>query len=48
MRPYDGAGRYHVEIWQKPRQLVQALGTQSALAETLYLWIISNPIRVLP
>ena len=41
-------GAYHVEVWIKPRHLVAALGTQAALADTEYLWFITNPIRVLP
>jgi len=41
-------GAYHVEIWNKPKHLTTALGNQAALADIEYLWIISNPIRVLP
>ena len=41
-------GAYHVEVWAKPKHLVTALGTQAALADTEYLWLISNPIRVKP
>ena len=37
-----------VEIWAKPKHLVAALGTQAALADVEYLWLITNPIRVLP
>jgi hypothetical protein len=41
-------GAYHVEVWQKPKHLVTALGSAASYADTEYLWVISNPIRVLP
>ena len=41
-------GAYHVEVWLKPKHLLSALGSQTGLADTDYLWVISNPIRVLP
>ncbi|MCA9720744.1 MAG: hypothetical protein H6713_04375 [Myxococcales bacterium] len=45
---YDAAspGAYHVELWVYPEHLREALGDQEALADTEYLWVISNPIFV--
>lgn len=39
-------GAYHVEISITPHHLAAALGEESALAQTEYLWVITNPIRV--
>lgn len=41
-------GAYHVEIWIRPHHLEAALGSEKALADAEYLWLITNPIRVLP
>ncbi|MCA9689257.1 MAG: hypothetical protein KC636_06580, partial [Myxococcales bacterium] len=39
-------GAYHVEVWITPGHLRDALGTQEALADHEYLWLITNPIVV--
>ena len=39
-------GAYHVEVWLKPKHLINALGTSNGLASKQYLWIISNAIFV--
>jgi hypothetical protein len=43
---YDLAvsGAYHVEVWVRPGHLAGALGEEAGLAETEYLWLITNPI----
>jgi hypothetical protein len=41
-------GAYHVEVRITPLHLEEALGSESALANDEYLWIITNPIRVIP
>jgi len=41
-------GAYHVEARIRPLHLSDALGTEHPLAEDEYLWIITNPIRVVP
>lgn len=41
-------GAYHVEIRIRPKHLTTALGSASALAQKDFLWLISNPIYVLP
>lgn len=41
-------GSYHAEIWVKPRHLLGALGSATNLADTEYMWLITNPIRVTP
>lgn len=38
-------GAYHVEIWIRPGHLTEALGSESELAQTEYLWLITNPIH---
>ena len=40
-------GAYHVEVYIRPQHLRAALGTEQALADGEYLWLITNPIRVL-
>ena len=45
--PAGDPGAYHVEIWIRPQHLEAALGDQSALADVWYMWLITNPIRVL-
>lgn len=45
--PAAEPGAYHVEIWIRPQHLKAALGDQSALADAWYMWLITNPIRVL-
>lgn len=40
-------GAYHVEVYVRPQHLRAALGTEEALADDEYLWLITNPIRVL-
>lgn len=42
------AGAYHVEVYIVPQHLRAALGTEEALADGEFLWLITNPIRVLP
>lgn len=44
--PVSEAGAYHVEVWITPNHLTAALGTEAALANHEYMWIISNPIRL--
>lgn len=44
----DVPGAYHVELWIRPQHLRGALGSEDALADTWYLWVITNPIRVTP
>ncbi len=44
----SAAGAYHVELWLRPRHLTAALGSEAALADREYLWVISNPLRILP
>ena len=39
-------GSYHVEIWITPKHFANVLGDQAALANTEYMWLITNPIRV--
>ena len=39
-------GSYHVEIWIKPKHFGNLLGDQAASADTEYMWLITNPIRV--
>lgn len=39
-------GSYHVEVWVKPKHLVGTLGPSAGLADSEYLWFITNPIRV--
>lgn len=39
-------GAYHVEVHVRPQHLRAALGTEEALADGEYLWLITNPIRV--
>ena len=39
-------GAYHVEVWIRPKHLINALGTSNGLASKQYLWIIGNAIRV--
>ena len=41
-------GAYHVEVYIRPLHLRAALGSEDALAEAEYMWLISNPIRVSP
>jgi hypothetical protein len=41
-------GAYYVEVWIRPLHLTGVLGSESSLAQNEYLWIISNPIRLLP
>jgi hypothetical protein len=41
-------GAYHVEIFLRPLHLAPHLGTESALAQPEFLWLITNPIRVTP
>jgi hypothetical protein len=41
-------GQYHVEVWLKPRHLASKLGGQAAIADTEYMWLITNPIRITP
>lgn len=43
----DEPGAYHVEVYVRPQHLRAALGTEEALADGEYLWLITNPIRVL-
>lgn len=40
------AGAYHVEIWVTPHHLDAALGSESQLADSEYLWLITNSIVV--
>lgn len=42
----EAAGAYHVEVWVRPGHLKKALGSEDALAEVEYLWVITNPIYV--
>lgn len=44
----DEPGAYHVELWIRPHHLRAALGSEDELAEAEYMWLITNPIRVLP
>jgi hypothetical protein len=39
-------GSYHVEIWIKPKHFANVLGGQASIADTEYMWLITNPIRV--
>lgn len=39
-------GAYHVEVSITPHHLASSLGEESARAQTEYLWVITNPIRV--
>ena len=39
-------GQYHVEVWIKPKHLASQLGSQASSADTEYLWLITNPIRL--
>ncbi|MGC4115979.1 MAG: hypothetical protein QM765_15605 [Myxococcales bacterium] len=41
-------GPYHVEIRIRPLHLAQSLGSESALAEHDFLWVISNAIWLEP
>jgi hypothetical protein len=41
-------GAYHVELYVRPQHLRGALGSEGALADAEYLWLITSPIRVLP
>lgn len=44
----DQPGAYHVELWLRPQHLRGALGSEKALADGWFLWVITNPIRVTP
>lgn len=44
----EAPGAYHVELWVRPQHLVGALGSEKDLADAWYLWVITNPIRVVP
>lgn len=44
----EAPGAYHVELWIRPQHLVGALGSEKDLADAWYLWVITNPIRVVP
>jgi hypothetical protein len=39
-------GSYHLEVWIKPKHFAKLLGDQGASANTEYMWLITNPIRV--
>ncbi len=39
-------GQYHVEIWIRPKHLASQMGSQASSADTEYMWLITNPIRV--
>lgn len=39
-------GSYHVEVWIRPKHFAGMLGDQAALSNTEYMWLITNPIRV--
>lgn len=41
-------GQYHVEVWIKPKHFANLLGDQGAAADTEYMWLITNPIRIVP
>ena len=45
-RPVTEPGQYHVEMWLKPKHFAGLLGSQSASADTEYMWAITNPIRI--
>ncbi|HEY0135467.1 MAG TPA: hypothetical protein VGB85_15390 [Nannocystis sp.] len=40
-------GAYHVEVYVRPQHLREALGSEDELADIEYMWVITNPIRVL-
>jgi len=44
----EAPGAYHVEIWVRPGHLAGPLGEEAELAETEYLWLITNPIYAAP
>jgi hypothetical protein len=46
--PIDKPGAYHVELRIRPMHLQQALGSESAMADNEYLWVITNAMRVAP
>ena len=46
--PVSATGAYFVELWTKPEHLRTALDTEGANADHEYLWVITNPIRLVP